>query len=256
MVGIVPAAGTATRIAPLPLSKELFPVGFRQVDGVPRPAPVCEHLLAGMAAAGLRTVYLVLGDGKWDIPAYLGDGAQLGLDIAYLTIRGSRGVPFTVARANNHLRGATVAFGFPDIIFTPEDALLRLRTRLERGAGDVVLGVLPADRPETADVVDVDAGGRVRRILVKPANPPSRLAWVLAVWRPTFTRHLNERIAAWPEPEDCPGTAPDQPSELHMGHVLQSAVEQGLQVEAEVLAGSYIDVGTPEGLRAAVRARA
>ena len=249
-VGLVPAAGRARRIAPLPLSKELYPVGFREVQGSPRPVPACEHLLRAMAAAGASTVYVVLGDGKWDIPAYLGDGAQLGLDIAYLTTRHSPGVPFTVDRAHAHLRDSTVAFGFPDIVFTPADALLRLRTRRETGGADVVLGLFPTDRPEAADVVDADARGRVRRVLVKPTGSPLRLAWALAVWGPAFSEHLHAAIAA----DGAIANGGPVAAERHLGHIVQSAVDAGLRVEAEVLDGSFTDIGTPEGLHAAVRA--
>lgn len=253
VVGLVPAAGRGTRIAPLPLSKELYPVGFREEGGIPRPMPVCEHLLSAMAAAGAGTVYLVLGEGKWDIPAYLGDGAQLGLDVAYLTIRRSPGVPFTVDRAHAHLRDATVLFGFPDIVFTAADALSRLRTRQRVDGADVVLGVVPTDRPEAADVVDVDDRGVVRRVLVKPAGSSLQLAWILAVWGPAFTAHLHGAAAAQAS-VGAPEAERHELAELHMGHVLQSGVDAGLRVLAEPLDGSFTDIGTPEGLRAAVRA--
>jgi len=249
-VGLVPAAGRARRIAPLPLSKELYPVGFREVQGSPRPVPACEHLLGAMAAAGATTVYVVLADGKWDIPAYLGDGSELGLDIAYLTMRHSPGVPFTVDRAHAHVRDSTVAFGFPDIVFTPADALLRLRARRDAGGADIVLGLFPTDRPEAADLVDADARGRVRRVLVKPTGSPLRLAWALAVWGPAFSEHLH----AWIGSDKAAATSGPLPVELQLGHVVQSAVDSGLRVEAEVLDGTFTDIGTPEGLRAAVRA--
>ena len=44
LIGLIPAAGKATRIAPLPGSKELFPVGFTEtlVNGQPRRYPRSE----------------------------------------------------------------------------------------------------------------------------------------------------------------------------------------------------------------------
>jgi glucose-1-phosphate thymidylyltransferase len=43
VVGLIPAGGHAKRIAPLPCSKELYPVGFRAVDDGRslRPKVVC-----------------------------------------------------------------------------------------------------------------------------------------------------------------------------------------------------------------------
>ena len=42
MWGIVPAAGTGTRIQPLAFSKELLPVGSRRDGAVERPRAVSE----------------------------------------------------------------------------------------------------------------------------------------------------------------------------------------------------------------------
>ena len=47
VVGLVPAGGQAERIAPLPCSKELFPLGFQFMAGSsqPRPMVVCHYLV-------------------------------------------------------------------------------------------------------------------------------------------------------------------------------------------------------------------
>ena len=50
IVGLIPAAGRATRLAPLPCSKELVPIGFQTAaDGADRrPKPVSQYLLDRM----------------------------------------------------------------------------------------------------------------------------------------------------------------------------------------------------------------
>jgi glucose-1-phosphate thymidylyltransferase len=95
VVGLLPAAGQATRIALLPCSKELYPIGFRPVDGgrSVRPKVVCHYLLEKMRLAGITKTYIVLREGKWDIPAYLGDGTIVDIHLAYLLIRQSPNVP-------------------------------------------------------------------------------------------------------------------------------------------------------------------
>ena len=46
VVGLVPAAGSGKRIAPLPCSKELFPIGFQRSEGNSEPrAKVVSHYL-------------------------------------------------------------------------------------------------------------------------------------------------------------------------------------------------------------------
>ena len=37
--------------------------------------------------------------------------------------------------------------------------------------------------------------------------------------------------------------------EIYVGHIIQAAIDSGLQVEAELFAaGTYLDIGTPEDL--------
>jgi glucose-1-phosphate thymidylyltransferase len=50
VIGLIPAGGQATRIAPLPCSKELFPLGFSSMNSGQgmRPKVVCHYLLEKM----------------------------------------------------------------------------------------------------------------------------------------------------------------------------------------------------------------
>ena len=77
VVGFIPAGGQASRIAPLPCSKELFPVGLHTAaEGRGSPAKVVAHyLLEKMRFAGITNAYIVLRPRKWDIPAYFRDAS-------------------------------------------------------------------------------------------------------------------------------------------------------------------------------------
>ena len=64
IVGVIPAAGWATRIAPLPFSKEVYPIGFSTADNhytIP-PKVVCQYLLESLQLAGIDKAYVVLRD--------------------------------------------------------------------------------------------------------------------------------------------------------------------------------------------------
>src|SRR5262245_170131 len=88
VIGLIPAGGQAKRIAPLPCSKELYPVGFRKhhADGSVRPKVACHYLLEKMKLAGVNKTFIVLRSGKWDIPTYFGDGKLVEMDLAYLAV--------------------------------------------------------------------------------------------------------------------------------------------------------------------------
>jgi len=257
VVGLVPAGGLGKRIAPLPCSKELFPVGFRQTDDgqVMRPKAVCHYLLEKMSRAGVKKTYLVLREGKWDIPTYLGDGSLFDMHFAYLMVNVPFGTPYTADQAYPFVRDAIVAFGFPDIIFQPDDAFVQLLDRQTTTGADIVLGVFPAYSPEIMDMVDVDADGRVLSMIKKPERTPLRYAWIFAVWTPAFTEYQHEFLQKRSVLERAPQAEPQD--ELSMGHVLQAAIRDGIPTQAVIFPNhSYLDIGTPENLVKAVQGTA
>lgn len=256
VIGLMPAAGQATRLGPLPLSKELFPIGLPVAGSGPK--VVCHYLLEKMRRAGITEALVVLRPGKWDIPAYLGDGALLDMRLAYLTVHVPFGVPFSLDQAYPFVRGATVALGFPDILFEPADAYQRLLARQAESGADVVLGLFPTDQPEKVGVVEFDATGRVSAILEKSQRTDLRYMWAIAVWQPRFTEFLHEFISAQLSQllgDALPQTLKQLPPyrEIPIGDVMQAAIASGLQVVAEPFeTGHYLDIGTPDNLRKAM----
>lgn len=245
VIGLVPAGGQARRLAPLPLSKELYPIGFyvNQSDGAPRPKVVSHYLLENMRLAGIRKAFFILRPGKWDIPAYFGDGALLDMHLAYLTVHVPHGVPFTLNQAYPFVNQAIVALGFPDILFQPADAYCRLLERLIQTEADVVLGLLPTQQFWKAGMVSVDAASRVLQIIEKPSQTDLNYMWAFAVWSPRFTRFLHDFVQTHSVERELP-----------IGDVIQASIAAGLRVEAEPFAnGSYLDVGTPADLAKAIR---
>ena len=133
LVGLLPAGGKASRVSPLPCSKEIYPIGFRRMgeNGISRPKVVCHYLLENMRSAGATKAYIVLRKGKWDIPAYLRDGEMLNMNLAYLIMRLPLGVPYTVDQAYPFVKDAFVAFGFPDIIFEGKSFIKVIPNRMD-----------------------------------------------------------------------------------------------------------------------------
>jgi glucose-1-phosphate thymidylyltransferase len=246
LVGLVPAAGHALRLGPLPCSKELLPVGWSSRDAAsPRVEVACGPLLAGLRAGGVRRAFVVLRSGKWDLPAYLARSPVDGLELAYVVRESTPSLPASLDAAYPFLRGCHVALGFPDVLFAPSDAFARLRSCAGETGADLVLGLFPARRPESTDMVALGADRRVTAIEVRPARTTLRLAWLLAVWGPAFGEHLHSRVAA---------DRNDGAAELQIGEVVGSALAAGLDVRGVELPGaSYRDLGTPEELAASWR---
>ncbi len=261
IVGLIPAAGRATRLGNIPCSKELLPVGFQTGagDGHPQPKPVSQYLVEQMRLAGCAQVFFIVRRGKWDIADYFGDGARFGLDIGYLMMREPWGPPFTLSQAVPFVGDATVAVGFPDILIHPPDALAQAVARLHATGADVVVGTFPAPLEDSSDCVQTDASGRVVRLIPKEDNPEGRdhrTTWILAVWGPRFTAFLRENVQQLAEmararrASDKTGKEPEWP----LGTVIAAAMQAGLAVDSVHFPhGAFLDIGAPERLVDAIR---
>jgi glucose-1-phosphate thymidylyltransferase len=234
LVLLVPAAGYGRRLG-LDTHKATL-----EVDG----EPAGGRLLRAAADAGIGERYLVVRPTDADLARRLGDpGARA------IAIEPTASVPETVARGLASLADDTaIALGFPDVLYEPADALTTLvETFGARADLAVLLGLFPTDRPDKADMVEC-AAGRVTRILVKPGACALGRTWLLALWRPPFSRFLAAHLA-----HRVPS-----PHELQLSDVLNAAIAAGLAVGGlDFPGGSHLDIGTPEDLeRARRRARA
>lgn len=247
IIGLIPAAGQATRLSPLPFSKELYPIGHMRFKGGDdlRPKPVCMYLLEKMKIAGVKDVFIVLRKGKWDIPTYLGDGSVLDMNFAYLIMDLPYGVPFTLDQAHPFVKDSIVAFGFPDIIFNSEDAFLKLLAEQAEFGVDIVLGLFQAPQPHKMDMVSLNSEGQICEIQIKPASTNSRYTWIIAVWTPSFTHFMHEYVSFIQKKHDTiMGNR-----EVFFSDVINAAIQNGLQVGKIIFDdGICLDIGTPENL--------
>jgi glucose-1-phosphate thymidylyltransferase len=236
IVLLVPAAGSARRLGDLAAgSKEVI-----EIEGL----PVAAHLLEAGRAAGIHDILVLVRPGKDDVRKKLGGGADSQAP-RFVTIAPTRSVPETLSRGLEHLRpDDDVALGFPDVLFTPADALNHLARSFDGSpACDVLLGIFPTDRPDKADMVELAPDGRVRRILVKPGGCDLQHTWLLALWRPRFSRFLEDWVRRHAGPSD---------REPQVSDALNAAIDSGLIVEAVAFpSGSHLDIGTPEDLNRA-----
>ena len=259
IVGLIPAAGRATRLAPLPFSKELVPVGFQRAqDGADRrPKPVSQYLVERMRLAGAQRIFIIARQGKWDIADYYGDGSRLGVQMAYLHVGAPWGPPFTLTQATPFIGDADVVFGFPDILIDPVDSFTPLLARMDETGADVVLGLFDALPHEPGDVITVDDAGRIHNIETKeerPNRPPHYTCWMFGVWRASFTAFLTAECARLAQEAEArvranpAAKAPEWP----VGALIAAGIRAGLHVDSVRFGqGRFLDIGTPDGLTAA-----
>ncbi|MDP8915847.1 MAG: nucleotidyltransferase family protein [Pseudomonadota bacterium] len=235
MWGIIPAAGSGTRIQPLAFSKELLPVGSRHDGVVERPKAVSEYLVDRMTLGGADKVCFVISPNKSDIMQYY--GSRLGeAHIAYVVQREPAGLCDAMFQAAPLVSpDEPVALGLPDTIWFPEDGL--------RALPDNRLSFLlfPVDNPQVFDVVVTDENARVTEIQVKPSEPRSN--WIWGAFKMPG-RVYHELHALWLERER---------QDEYFGTLVNAWIARGGQALGVRAGASYVDVGTLNGYREAIR---
>lgn len=237
MWGIIPAAGSGTRIQPLAFSKELLPVGSRlDESGMERPRAVSEYLIERMVRGGATKICFVISPWKSDILQYYG-GAVGDVDVAYVCQAGAVGLCDAIFRALPLIPAneEPIIVGLPDTVWFPSDALASLP--------DDRLSFLlfPVENPALFDAVDTDAEGRVREIQVKSAT--ARTNWIWGAFKmPGATLHALHALWHRRERQD-----------EFIGTLVNAWLAEGGAAWGVRGGASYVDVGTLNGYREAMR---
>ena len=245
MWGIIPAAGRGSRIQPLAFSKELLPLGKSLRDRALRPCAVAEYLLDRMLAGGADKLCIVIGAGKSDIVEYF--GGQFGdAQLAYVVQPSPSGLCDAIFRAAPLLGdGECVAVGLPDTVWFPEDGLAALPD------DELSFLLFPVAHPEHFDAVLLDerhgrpnrpkGEERVVEIRVKQSDPGTR--WIWGAFKMPV-RIFRELHALWLARE---------PRDEYIGTLANAYLAQGGRAVGVKAGETYMDVGTLDGYRTAMR---
>ena len=233
--GIVPAAGVGSRIQPLAFSKELLPVGSRFENGLERPRAVSEYLVERMIIAGATRICFVVSPGKSDILEYYGGGIGPA-HVSYTVQAKAAGLCDALFHALPLMDARDdVIVGLPDTVWFPDDAL----TKLPIGALSFLL--FPVAHPELFDSVTTDESGRVREIHVKRADAESRWIWGAFRMPGQVFRDLHQ---LWLERGR---------GDEYVGTLVNAYIARGGEALGIRAGHSYVDVGTLNGYREAMR---
>lgn len=184
IVGLVPAAGYATRLAgAIDGSKEVQLVRGR---------PIMQYVVDRMRTGGATTIRIVTRPDKGDvIDVAVGLGAEVVL-----------GRPASVSAslllASQGLGDDDIGlFGFPDTVWTPADGFVELVRLVDAGA-PLALGLFESPHPERSDVAIVDTDGRLLRVEIKPAHPSNSLVWAAGAARIGTLREILRDVEPGP----------------------------------------------------------
>jgi glucose-1-phosphate thymidylyltransferase len=234
MIGIIPAAGAGQRIQPLGCSKELLPVGARNVDGTERPKAVSEYLVERMIAAGAEQICMVISAEKTDIVKYYAE-RDYAAEIFYVVQQKAQGLCDALFRAEPFARlHDKVLIGLPDTIWFPENAYL---PALDLERADFNLILFPVADPTVFDAVNCDELGYVQEVQVKKKEARSHWIWGAVTARGESFHRLKLLWEARHRMDE------------YLGDLLNAFISAGNVVRGKYSGEVYMDVGTLEGYR-------
>lgn len=209
MIGIIPAAGHATRIHGIPKMLLPTPEGTLITTLIERMRPM------GQIIIGTRPANYELLAGMCNALVFRCETETMCE---------------TVLRTRKYMRDDEyVTFGMPDTYFEDGLAFAKLYAELKGGA-DVAVGVFET-RPEQRrklGMVEFTPGDEVLRVIDKPTETDLRWAWGVLAWKPRFWQYIYT-------------------NDPHVGYALPRALaSETLDIRAVRMEGGFWDCGTPE----------
>ena len=232
--GLILSGGKGSRLRPFTYTgaKQLVPIANK---------PILFYAIESLVECGVREIGIVVGDTGEQVKAAVGDGSRFGATVTYI----EQDAPLGIAHA------VKIARGFlgddPFVLFLGDNFIregivpyvAHFCRQSPQPAAEILL--YEVSNPQELGVAELEEG-RLKRVVEKPANPPSNLA-VIGIY--IFDRRVFEAID---------GIKPSARGELEITDTIQYLVDHGMEVACEIVDGCWIDTGKMDDLLEANRA--